>query len=197
MVHQRSPELGRVTETPVYRRQNQAQTSTDPQGQLTRPGPLRGQEVGSYPSYLSMATGPASRAGQQPQEEEAEESEAGKAEGLLRSRKAVLPSEIRRRERSTEDPRRGRVDQSRDPARGGQRARASSESRPTHVQPRSGADAGRRNRQRPAHDPREVGAGEDVGHRELQPDGQVSVAQLRHSYMESAAAPPTGRRMEL
>lgn len=233
MAHQRSPELGRVTETPVYRRQNQTQISTDPQAQLTRPGPLRGQEVCSYPSYLSMASGPTSRARQQPQEEETDESEAGKTEGLLRSRKAVLPSEIRRRERSTEDPWRGRVDESHrqareadDPARGGHRTRArldkaeytSSESRPrehdsaaTHIQPRSahagpgisGTDTGdpqvpsRRNRQHLAHDPREVREGEDFSHRALQPDSQVSVALLRHSYMESATTPPTGRRIEL
>lgn len=57
-----------------------------------------------------MASGPTSRAGQQQQqqEEETEEPEGVKTEGLLTSRKAVLPSEIRRRERSTEDPRRGR-----------------------------------------------------------------------------------------
>ena len=57
-----------------------------------------------------MASGPASRGGQQQQapEDEPEETEDVKTEGLLKSRKAVLPSEIRRRERSTEDPRRGR-----------------------------------------------------------------------------------------
>lgn len=273
MSHQRSPELGRVTETPAYRRQKQTQTSTHyqtdppglqqsyvhthhhPQALLTRPGPLRGQEVGGYPSYLSMASGPTSRARQQPQEEETDESEAGKTEGLLRSRKAVLPSEIRRRERSTEDPWRGRVEEelgisramshsqareaeADDPARGGHRGRAmldktehtsclqSSESRPrerdnaiyihkamaaTHIQPRaahagpgsSSTDTGdprvpsHRNRQHLTHDPREVREGEDCSNRESQQDSQVSVAQLRHSYMGNTTTPPTSRRNEL
>ncbi|XP_060950128.1 supervillin a [Limanda limanda] len=116
---QRSPELGNVTDAPVHRRQYQHQTPcyhTDPPGlpqvlqtqaQLPRPGQ---QEVVGNPSYLSMASGPASRGGQQQQapEDEPEETEDVKTEGLLKSRKAVLPSEIRRRERSTEDPRRGR-----------------------------------------------------------------------------------------
>ncbi|XP_034428095.1 supervillin a isoform X15 [Hippoglossus hippoglossus] len=116
---QRSPELGNVTDPPVHRRQYQHQSPcyhTDPPGlhqvlqtqpQLTRPGQ---QEVAGYPSYLSMASGPTSRGGQQQQapEDEPEETEDVKTEGLLKSRKAVLPSEIRRRERSTEDPRRGR-----------------------------------------------------------------------------------------
>nr|XP_019943114.1 PREDICTED: supervillin isoform X5 [Paralichthys olivaceus] len=114
---QRSPELGNLTEAPVHRRQYQHPTSTcyhtdhpglhHTQAQLTRTGH---QEVVGYPSYLSMASGPTSRGGQQQQapEEETEETEDVKTEGLLKSRKAVLPSEIRRRERSTEDPRRGR-----------------------------------------------------------------------------------------
>lgn len=59
-----------------------------------------------------MASSPMPRARQQqPREEEAEGAEDVKTEGLLKSRKAVLPSEIRRRERSTEDPWRGRGDQ--------------------------------------------------------------------------------------
>lgn len=211
-----------------------------------------------------MASGPTSRAGQQqqhpPQEEEAEESEDVKTEGLLRSRKAVLPSEIRRRERSTEDPRRGRGEEelgmsralslsqareadAEDPARGGRRGRwdetertsrpQASEGRPrerenafyvhkgaaaTHIQPRaaqavpgnsstapgrSAPDAGdprgpsQRILQRQARDPREVREGEGVSNRESNQDPRVSVAQLRHSYMESTTTPPTGRRNEL
>ncbi|XP_078018665.1 supervillin a isoform X10 [Epinephelus lanceolatus] len=277
---QRSPELGNVTEAPVYRRQfqHQAQTSarhhTDPPGhhqvyshphhhpqaQLTRGGPHGGQEVSGYPSYLSMASGPTSRAGQQQQEEETDESEDVKTEGLLRSRKAVLPSEIRRREKSTEDPRRGRGEEdlgmsralslsqareadAEDPARGGHRGRArrdntehtsrlqASESRhrerdsaiyiqkgmaATHVQPRaphagqgsstsntalsrlvSDAGAGQRNLQHQTHDPREVREGDGFGNRESHQDSRVSVAQLRHSYMESTTTPPTSRRNEL
>ncbi|XP_062235470.1 supervillin a isoform X2 [Platichthys flesus] len=119
---QRSPELGNVTEAPVHRRQYPHQTPcyyTDPTGlhqvlqtqaQPSRPGQ---QEVVGNPTYLSMASGPASRSGQQQQapEDEPEETEDVKTEGLLKSRKAVLPSEIRRRERSTEDPRRGRAEE--------------------------------------------------------------------------------------
>lgn len=278
MGRQRSPELGRVTETPAHRRQQQTQTSTHyqtdplgpqqsyshphhhhhPQAQLSRPGPLGGQEIGGYPSYLSMTSGPTSRAGQQkPQEEETEESEVVKTEGLLRSKKAVLPSEIRRRERSTEDPWRGRAEEelgmsralslsqareaeAEDPARGGHRGRArldemehtsrlqAAESRPrerdsaiyihkalaaTHIQPRaahagpgnstSTTDTGdprvpsQRNLQHQAHDLREVREGEGFSNRESQQDSRVSVAQLRHSYMESATTPPTSRRNEL
>ncbi|KAM6900497.1 supervillin a [Xenentodon cancila] len=129
--HQRNPESEHITEVPVHRRhlQQQPQTSArhhrdllgpqqvysqqhqNPQAQLSRSIHQRGQDTGSYPMYLSMASGPTSRSGQQQQqvqEEEIEGSEDVKTEGLLRSRKAVLPSEIRRRERSTEDPHRGR-----------------------------------------------------------------------------------------
>uniref|UniRef100_A0A668AU50 Supervillin a n=1 Tax=Myripristis murdjan TaxID=586833 RepID=A0A668AU50_9TELE len=124
---QRSPELGNVTEAPMYRRHLQPhsqsstryqmdppgpqQTYSNPQAQFTQCGPPEGQEGGSYPSYLSMASVPSPRAQHQQQsqeEEEEEEAQDVKTEGLLKSRKAVLPSEIRRRERSTEDPRRGR-----------------------------------------------------------------------------------------
>lgn len=276
MGHQRSPELGRVTETPVYRRQQHTQSSTHyqtdvlgpqqsnshphhhPHAQFTHPGPVGGQEVAGYPSYLSMATGPTSRARQKkPQEEENEESEAVKTEGLLRSKKAVLPSEIRRRERSTEDPWRGRPEEElgasrvlslsqareaegEDHTRGGYRGRArldesqhtsrlqAPESRPrerdsaiyirkaltaTHIQPRlthaatgnstSGTDTGdrqvpsQRHPQHQAHDSREVRQGESFSNQESQQDSRVSVAQLRHSYMESTTTPPTSRRNEL
>ncbi len=282
---QRSPELGNVTEAPVYRRQFQHQTQTsphyhtDPTGpqqaysqphrhhpvQLTRPGPPGGQEAG-YPSYLSMASGPATRAGlqKQQQDEDTEESEDVKTEGLLRSRKAVLPSEIRRRERSTEDPWRGkgeeepavsrvlslsqaRDEEAEDPARRGHRGKArldeseytsdlhASEGRTRerenanfihrgvaagHIQPRgqharpgnfttspalsrSVSDTGdpqipsQRNLQHQAHDSRKVREGEGVSNPEIQQDTRVSVAQLRHSYMESATTPPTRRRNEL
>ncbi|XP_067107394.1 supervillin a isoform X2 [Osmerus mordax] len=115
----RSPERGIVPEAPVYRRLPHPQTSTRPtapQAQVIRRGPGEGPEGGSY---LSMATGP--RALQEQQSREGEEAEGdtekadqgeeeGKAEELLKSRKAVLPSEIRRRERSTDDPRRGRAE---------------------------------------------------------------------------------------
>lgn len=212
-----------------------------------------------------MASGPTSRAGpqqqQQPQEEETGESEDVKTEGLLKSRKAVLPSEIRRRERSTEDPRRGRGEEELGMSRALSLAREAeaedttrghrssprwddtehtsrlqaSESRPrerqhaiyiqkggaaTHNQPRE-AHAGpgsstsslalsrsvweageprglsQRNLQYQAHDPREVREGEGPSNRESHQDNRVSVAQLRHSYMESTTTPPTSRRNEL
>ncbi|XP_033982653.1 supervillin a isoform X3 [Trematomus bernacchii] len=258
---QRSPEPGNVTEAPVHRR-HQTQTSTrsntdppqmyshphhQPRAQLARPGPPGGQEVGGNHSYLSMASGPTSTAGQDqqqlPQEEE--------TEGLLRSRKAVLPSDIRRRERSTEDPRRGRweeeigmsraqsLNQARkaeaeDPTRGRHRTRAetehtshlqASESRhrerdnavdiqkgvaATQIQPRAAhadpgsppssrsmSDAGvsrgitLRNQQH--RDPPEVREGDGSSNQEGHQDSRVSVAQLRHSYIENTTTPPTSR----
>ncbi|XP_033964119.1 supervillin a isoform X6 [Pseudochaenichthys georgianus] len=262
---QRSPEPGNVTEAPVHRR-HQTQTSTrsntdplqmyshphhQPRAQLARPGPPGGQEVGGNHSYLSMASGPTSTAGQDqqqlPQEEE--------TEGLLRSRKAVLPSDIRRRERSTEDPRRGRweeeigmsraqsLNQARkaeaeDPTRGRHRTRAetehtshlqASESRhrerdnavdiqkgvaATQIQPRAAhkdpgsppssrsmSDAGvsrgitLRNQQH--RDPPEVREGGGSSNQEGHQDSRVSVAQLRHSYIENTTTPPTSRRNKL
>nr|XP_046226640.1 supervillin a isoform X3 [Scatophagus argus] len=279
MGRQRSPEVGKVTETPMYRRQFQQQNQTSthyhtdppgpqqayprhhyhPQAQLTRAGPPGGHEVSSYPTYLSMASGPTFKAGQQQQqshEEDTEDSEGVKTEGLLRSRKAVLPSEIRRRERSTEDPRRGRAEEEQgmsrilslsqaretevvEHVRGGHRGRPrldetehashlqASESRPreqenaiyihkgvaaTHIQPRaahtgpghstSSTDTGdprvpsQKSLQQQAHESREVREGESFGNRESQQDTRVSVAQLRHSYMESTTTPPPSRRNE-
>ena len=280
--HQKSPELGKVRETPgycrqfQYRNQNSTQYHAEtpgphqtyshphhqPQPQLTQPGPLGVQEVGGYPSYLSMASGPSSRAGEQQPEEETERTEDAKTRGLLRSRQAVLPSEIRRRERSTEDPRRGwreeelgvskalslsQAREAEDPAREGHRGRArldetehiyhlqASEIRPreldnamyihkglvaTYIQPRAAlagpgistsitapshlvSDTGdpqapiQRNRQHQTHDHREVREGGGFGNKENQLDNRMSVAQLRHSYMESTTTPPTSRRNEL
>ncbi|XP_060920598.1 supervillin a isoform X2 [Labrus mixtus] len=271
---QRSPEL----EAPSYRRQFQQQTQTSknyhtdqpstqqvyahphhhPPTHPSRHGQPGGQEVGSHPSYLSMASGPTSKAGQQQtQEEETEESEDVKTEGLLTSRKAVLPSEIRRRERSTEDPRRGRRDEELGMSRvhslnhareveaeDGHRGRVrrdekerlqASEGRnreqenaiyvqkgisATHIQPRvphpgpegstsstalsrSVSDTvdprrpSQRKLQHQAYDPREVREGEGLGNQEGHQDTRVSVAQLRHSYMESTTTPPSRRRNEL
>uniref|UniRef100_A0A3Q1FCE3 Supervillin a n=1 Tax=Acanthochromis polyacanthus TaxID=80966 RepID=A0A3Q1FCE3_9TELE len=285
--HQRIPDIGNVTEAPVYRRQfqHQPQTSTryhtdppglqqsyshphhHPQALLTRSASQGGQEVGSYPSYLSMASGPTSRAGQPPQQfqaEETEESEDMKTEGLLRSRKAVLPSEIRRRERSTEDPRRGRGEEdlemsrvqtlsqareaeAEDAARGGSRDKLrcdeaehtshpqSAEGGPrerenaiyihkglaaTHIHPRAShtgpgsstsstalncslSDArnprgsNQRNLQHQIQDHREVRQGEGFSNGESPQETRVSVAQLRHSYMESTTTPPNHRRNKL
>ncbi|KAJ4925479.1 hypothetical protein JOQ06_018209, partial [Pogonophryne albipinna] len=260
---QRSPEPGNVTEAPVHRR-HQTQTSTrsntdppqmyshphhQPRAQLARPGPPGGQEVGGNHSYLSMASGPTAGQDQQqlPQEEE--------TEGLLRSRKAVLPSDIRRRERSTEDPRRGRweeeigmsraqsLNQARkaeaeDPPRGRRRTRAETEHTShlqasgsrhrerdnavdiqkgvaaTQIQPRAAhtdpgsppsscsmSDAGvsrgitLRNQQH--RDPPEVREGDGSSNQEGHRDSRVSVAQLRHSYIENTTTPPTSRRNKL
>uniref|UniRef100_A0AAX7VDD3 HP domain-containing protein n=1 Tax=Astatotilapia calliptera TaxID=8154 RepID=A0AAX7VDD3_ASTCA len=229
---QKSPEFGNVTEGLVYRRQfqHQPQASTryhadplgpqqayshhHPQVQHSQSGPQGGQEVGNYPSYLSMTSGSTSRTGQQQQqveEEQAGEAEAVKTEGLLRSRKAVLPSQIRRRERSTEDPWRGRGEEelvvyrmqreaeAEEPVRGGLGGSSSS----TTALSRSVSDAGnqqgpnQRTLQHQTKEPQEVREGESLSNGESHQDTRVSVAQLRHSYMESTTTPPTSRRNEL
>ncbi|XP_024135348.1 supervillin a isoform X2 [Oryzias melastigma] len=129
--HRKNLDPSNVMEAPVYRRQLQPpQTSVrlhrDPPGpqqaythfhhqqhaSLSSTAHHGGQDVGGYPSYLSMTSDPGSRVvRQQVQEDETGEFEDDKTEGLLRSRKAVLPSEIRRRERSTEDPYRGKEEE--------------------------------------------------------------------------------------
>lgn len=129
MLH-RSPEPGSRSEAPVYRRHTQPfpgyhersahqepniqllyqpyhpqQSRTDLQAERHDP---------SCQGYLSMGNEPG------PPETETRLEEVGgqregrrqvRADGLLRSRKAVLPSEVRRRERSTEDPQRGRFEE--------------------------------------------------------------------------------------
>ncbi|XP_030630844.1 supervillin a [Chanos chanos] len=135
---QRSPELRSSSEALGYRKYpqttlrdqaSQPNTSSYPeqsnphvtyspvQPRRARPGPTAERTEQGCQSYLSMASSPSSKV----REEEEEEAGDGsgpregrrdpQTEGLLRSRKAVLPSEIRRRERSTEDPRRGRVEE--------------------------------------------------------------------------------------
>lgn len=269
---QRSLELGHVREPQVYRRQFQHQSQiskhyyTDPPGSQqayaqhdhptwahpTRSGHVGGQEVVGFPSYLSMASGPMSRARQQQsQEAETEVTEDVKTEGLLKSRKAVLPSEIRRRERSTEDPWRGRGDQElglsrvknssqaregeaeypvardrhRDRARWDetehncqlqaaeirsreqenashiQRWGSNIQPRMAHVDPGSltsytiedARGPSQRTLQHQTNDPREVRQDEE----QCNKDSRVSVAQLRHSYMETTATPATSCRNEL
>ncbi|KAJ3611181.1 hypothetical protein NHX12_021197, partial [Muraenolepis orangiensis] len=93
----RSPELGHVAEaTQAHRRQPNAlsqpssQYHTEPQARYQPLAPL------SRPVQDDVAS-----------EEDGQEV---KTSGLLKSRKAVLPSEIRRREKSLEDPRRGWAD---------------------------------------------------------------------------------------
>ncbi|XP_061614011.1 supervillin a isoform X8 [Phyllopteryx taeniolatus] len=265
---QRSPEPGSVAEAPTYRRQFQhqpsARYSTDPltpqqnnshpqhHAQLSQSGPPAGLDFVSYPSYLSMTSGAPSRAEELP-DEEREETGGVRTEGLLRSKKAVIPSEIHRRERSTEDPCRGigedemrtskahtEVD---DPARRGHRGRArwetaesarhtehtshqqeagsrsrerenaiyvhkgvsASHIRPkaAHARPEGGSiptaanpgdqERGQRSLHRHMQDPQELKKCNAESHQ----DSRVSVAQLRNSYMESSAIPPSRRRAEL
>ncbi|XP_027861500.1 supervillin a isoform X4 [Xiphophorus couchianus] len=135
--HQRNPEPEKFTDISGYHRplQHRPQTSApsryhgepagpqqtyfhsyhDPQGHFSRSSHKGGEDIGGYPSYLSMTSGPTIRAEQDQEKwtvpDETEETEGVKTEGLLRSRKAVLPSEIRRRERSMEDPQRGRSEE--------------------------------------------------------------------------------------
>ncbi|XP_036428390.1 supervillin a isoform X4 [Colossoma macropomum] len=126
----KGPELSSRSEAPVYRRHTQPfpgyhehsayQEQSNPRllYQPSQPQHFRADrhDHGCH-GYLSMGSEPA------PQpwpESEAAVEEVGsqregrrdvRAEGLLRSRKAVLPSEVRRRERSTEDQNRGRSEQ--------------------------------------------------------------------------------------
>ncbi|XP_014884167.1 supervillin a isoform X12 [Poecilia latipinna] len=137
--HQRNPEPEKFTDISGYHRQLQHRPQTsapsryhgepagpqqtyfqayhDPQGHFSRSSHKGGEELGGYPSYLSMTSGPTIGAEQDQEQrtepDETEEAEGVKTEGLLRSRKAVLPSEIRRRERSMEDPQRGRSEEER------------------------------------------------------------------------------------
>ncbi|TRY58996.1 hypothetical protein DNTS_012394 [Danionella cerebrum] len=71
---------------------------------MTYPERDEGKDPGCQ-SYFSMGNESTSRCKQDVQEliEEADSNQDVKTEGLLRSRKAVLPSEIRRKERTTEE----------------------------------------------------------------------------------------------
>uniref|UniRef100_A0A8C5AQQ3 HP domain-containing protein n=1 Tax=Gadus morhua TaxID=8049 RepID=A0A8C5AQQ3_GADMO len=124
---QRSPEPGPAPEPlQAYRRptrgpptQSCSQHPTDPaachqapsSGQHPTDPPPRPLTQACGPTYLSMAVAPGP---QDPQPQLRSGAEEGGTEaqtsGLLNSRKAVLPSEVRRREKSTEDPRRGWAD---------------------------------------------------------------------------------------
>ncbi|MEQ2194022.1 hypothetical protein XENOCAPTIV_021196 [Xenoophorus captivus] len=283
--HQRNPELENLAELSGYHRQLQHRPQTsapirynrertgpqqayfqsyhDPQSQFSRSSHQGGEDIGGYLSYLSMASGPTCRAEQEQEkrvcQDETEEPEGVKTEGLLRSRKAVLPSEIRRRERSMEDPQRGRSEEEmglssmyslsqaqvaavEEHARSGVIGRARTEKsehstclqaaewRPrgqqnviyvhkeptaTHIHPNTlhaihGTTASRtafnplvsdvgtnqRNIQHQLQDYR-VQEFEGDGNGEGHQDRRVSVAKLRHSYMESTTTPPSRRRNEL
>lgn len=208
------------------------------QSVLSPSGPPAGPDIAGYPGYLSMTSGAPSRVEQLPDEEN-EETGGVRTEGLLRSRKAVLPSEIRRRERSTEDPRRGRgedemspskaLTEIEDPGRRGHRGRARWEtvepsrhagqsshqhearSRPrerenliyvqrgvsaSYIQPK--ADPGdQEESNRSLHHPMQHPQAIKKNHAEILQDSRVPVAQLRNSYMEGSAPPPTGRTAAL
>ncbi|XP_043109363.1 supervillin a isoform X6 [Puntigrus tetrazona] len=210
---------------------------------LTHPGLEERHDLGCQ-SYFSMGSESGSRHKQEIQEVlETEGKKDVRTVGLLRSRKAVLPSEIRRKERSTEDPcqgstdnvevnpaisRHSREDIADDPRvrRGGQSRREvytqhvsrlqASESmqaraREAHrranvgcyapVQTSSGRcmpkplDTGNVQQnaiQNPIREPapqEKVPNGDHLSH-----DARVSVAQLRHTYLESVASP---RKAEL
>lgn len=164
-----------------------------------------------------------------------------RTEGLLRSRKAVLPSEVRRKERSTEDPCRGSADNVEinpgisgqrsegvaDDPRGWRGGRSRWEVHTEHVSRLQAAES-MQARAREAHKradtscyaPVQTSSGRhlpnsskplDAGNvqknpiqdpvREAVPNGdhlshdaRVSVAQLRHTYLESVASP---RKAEL
>ncbi|MED6270617.1 hypothetical protein CHARACLAT_012204 [Characodon lateralis] len=285
--HQRNPELENLAELSGYHRQLQHRPQTsapirykrertgpqqayfqsyhDPQSHFSRSSHQGGEDIGGYLSYLSMASGPTCRAEQEQEkrvcQDETEEPEGVKTEGLLRSRKAVLPSEIRRRERSTEDPQRGRSEEEmglssmyrlsqahvaavEEHARSGVIGRARTEKsehstclkaaewRPrgqqnviyvhkgptaTHIHPNTlhaihGTTASRtafnplvsdvgtnqRNIQHQLQDYRvQECEGDGNGNGEGHQDRRVSVAKLRHSYMESTTTPPSRRRNEL
>ncbi|XP_072769541.1 supervillin-like [Nerophis lumbriciformis] len=174
-------------------------------------------------AYLSMASGVPD-----------EDPGGVRAQGLLRSRRAVLPSEVRRREKSTEDPRGGRGDDEtgtsgllgvggEDPGRRTRRETPEL-SKPTedvrsgetedHVQQTSAGHVqlgpapsavGATDHAANTRSAREAGGCAAVpdprrlqqNKEEIPQDRMVSVAQLRHSYLEKTCTPPSTRRAEL
>ncbi|RXN09589.1 supervillin-like isoform X1 [Labeo rohita] len=111
---------GQTTEGPVYNQFPQSYPRYHPHNRnlpdapakqrLTHPGQEERHDLGCQ-SYFSMGNESGSRHTQEIQEVlEPEGKQDVRTEGLLRSRKAVLPSEIRRKERSTEDTCRGGTD---------------------------------------------------------------------------------------
>ncbi|KAI1891389.1 hypothetical protein AGOR_G00143320 [Albula goreensis] len=194
----------------------------------TRPGEEEGCQ-----SYLSMPTAVAGVTSDGASQDDgrggAEEDPPARTEGLLRSRKAVLPSEIRRREKSQDDPSRGladdrfpevrqnrarevqaRVDRAanlqRAPAPVQQTGTEAAASRQKLLLNRSISDCGSAQQPDPPKTqelPGEENVADmlfhssegDVANGDLSSlDTRVSVAQLRHSYLESASAT---RRPEL
>lgn len=209
MGRQKGPELGRVTETSAYRKQHQSQPDLprlqqasqkhqQPQALLVHSGPVRPQERGAGPSYLSMASSSLAKTGQQQtQEEKSEETRTSKAEGILLSRQTM--------ERTTEHPWRGKMYEEqatripglsqameiKELERGGHRGRQRDIPVYTHKavedaykQPKAehreafSTDTGDLRNQ--AHD-----------FAEGQVEGRMPVAQLRHSYMEATTTATT------
>lgn len=95
---------------PRYHPHNRNLPDAPAKQRLTHPGQEERHDLGCQ-SYFSMGNESGSRHTQEIQEVlEPEGKQDVRTEGLLRSRKAVLPSEIRRKERSTEDTCRGGTD---------------------------------------------------------------------------------------
>ncbi|XP_073683841.1 supervillin a isoform X3 [Garra rufa] len=237
---------GQTTEGPAYNQFPQSYPRYHPHNRnlpdapakqrLTHPGQEERHDLG-YQSYFSMGNESGSRHKQEIQEVlEMEGKQDPRTEGLLRSRKAVLPSEIRRKERSTEDPCRGSadnvevnpsfsrhrredvVDDSRG-RRGGQSKREVYTEHVSRLQATESIQARAREAHRradtscyaPVQTPsgrympnsskpldtvqqnaireEKVPNGDHLSH-----DARVSVAKLRHTYLESVASP---RKTEL
>ncbi|KAG1931850.1 supervillin [Pimephales promelas] len=248
---------GQTTEVPAYNQFPQACPQYHPhtrtlhdasaKHRLTHPGKEERHDLGCQ-SYFSMGSEPGSRHKLEIQEvlEEVEGKQNVRTEGLLRSRKAVLPSEIRNKERSTENSCHGGADNMEvnpgisghrskgvlDDPRGWRGGRSRQEVYTEHVSrlqaeesmqarareahkwadassyapvqtsrgrcmPNSSKPLDVRNVQKtafqenPIQDPvREaVANGDHLAH-----DARVSVAKLRHTYLESVASP---RKAEL
>ncbi|XP_065098406.1 supervillin a isoform X20 [Paramisgurnus dabryanus] len=112
----KSPKLGSKTEGPAYNQFPQSYPryhSNAPTFTETPATRLTHQDLEDRHLYFSMACEPGFKPAHENQEvlEKAEykmeERQDGRAIGLLRSKKAVLPSEIRRKEKSIEEPCRG------------------------------------------------------------------------------------------
>ncbi|XP_029698758.1 supervillin a isoform X8 [Takifugu rubripes] len=177
MGHQQDPGPGRAPGPSAYHQsqadlpglQRASQKHQQPQALPVHCGPAR-------PSSLSGPSGAATKTGQQQTREgEFEETKTSKAEGLPLSRKAVLPSELHRRDRSTEDPWRGRGEEQM--TRLLRLSQALQVRNPERGRGRDDAEALSTN---PAHD-----------FIEDHVESGVSVAQLRHSFLEGTTTSAT------
>ncbi|XP_055085920.1 supervillin a isoform X3 [Periophthalmus magnuspinnatus] len=181
----RNPDLGPKSEPPVPWRAAHTSTRPHPQHGTVLPPPSAPDLCTSYPTYLSMSSGPTF--GAAPQEEGPDMGGEVQTQGLLRSRKAVLPSEVFHHEKSNDEPKRGHIEEQLGP-----RYRSGEiEERPRHEHRSSHLSRGK-----------EVTLSKHTLHRDqgtpnitdLPQDPWVSVSQLRHSYMESATTPPSTHR---